>query len=59
MNKVLINYCYSWYRTNVLTRTDVSIAELTSDPSSEPTGERATIELSDNCLLYTSDAADE
>ena len=36
MNKVLTNYCYSWYRTvrrtNVLTRTDVSIAELTSEP---------------------------
>lgn len=65
MNKVLTNYCYSWYRTerrtNVLTRTDVSIAELTSEPieradrranraseSSEPTGDRAPIELSDN-----------
>ena len=32
MNRMLINYCYSWYRTvrrtNVLTRTDVSLAEL-------------------------------
>nr|DAS72613.1 MAG TPA: hypothetical protein [Caudoviricetes sp.] len=26
MNIMLINYCYSWYRTNV------SIAELTSEP---------------------------
>ena len=42
MNKELTNYCYSWYRTNV------SIAELTSEPSSEPTGERVAIELSDN-----------
>lgn len=36
MNKMLINYCYSWYRTvrrtNVSTRTDVSLAELTSEP---------------------------
>lgn len=36
MNRMLINYCYSWYRTirqtNVLTRTDVSLAELTSEP---------------------------
>jgi hypothetical protein len=32
MNKVLTNYCYSWYRTNVSTQTDVSIAELTSEP---------------------------
>lgn len=39
MNRMLINYCYSWYRTarrtNVLTRTDVSIAELTSEPKGE------------------------
>lgn len=44
MNKMLTNYCYSWYRTtrrtNVLTRTDVSIAELTSEPIGEPTGEQ-------------------
>ena len=43
MNKMLINYCYSWYRTarrtNVLTRTDVSIAELTSEPTGRATTE--------------------
>ena len=37
MNRMLIYYCYSWYRTirqtNVLTRTDVSLAELTSEPT--------------------------
>ena len=47
MNKVLTNYCYSWYRTarrtNVLTRTDVSIAELTSEPI-ERADRRATTE---------------
>lgn len=56
MNKVLTNYCYSWYRTtrrtNVLTRTDVSIAELTSDrQASNDRGrqpEGVPIELSDN-----------
>lgn len=44
MNKVLTNYCYSWYRTNVPTeeatanqrerwyRTNVLTAEATADP---------------------------
>nr|DAX12521.1 MAG TPA: Potassium channel toxin kappa-KTX3.1/ALPHA MOTIF, ALPHA SCORPION TOXIN [Caudoviricetes sp.] len=34
MNRVLINYCYMWCRTNV------SIASGHTSHSSEPTGER-------------------
>lgn len=41
MNKVLTNYCYSWYRTirrtNVLTRTDVSIADRPTTEGDSPT----------------------
>lgn len=46
MNKVLTNYCYSWYRTtrrtNVLTRTDVSIAEPTGEQRPRATARGST-----------------
>ena len=56
MNKVLTNYCYSWYRTE--RRTNVSTAEATADQRPRATAQGSTdrgrqpegvpTELSDN-----------
>ena len=55
MNKVLINYCYSWYRTNETNKCIESKYALTAEATADQheradrrASERVRIELSDN-----------